>query len=159
IVPALWHGDAVLQHAAFSPDGARVLTASGQEARIWDLTAGELLATVPEASTERVTYSSDGKHFVRVSGDSAQLIAAETQKRIGEPLKQKHDISLAAFSADGRRLMTIAQRPGQDNVDVELRVWDVATGKPTCPSIELIRAVQVAALSPDGSRVAAATSA
>ena len=67
------------------------------------LSAGEPLATAADKPAEHVTYSPDGKHFVRVTGDAAQLIATDAKKPIGEPLKHKNDIALATFSADGRR--------------------------------------------------------
>jgi WD40 repeat protein/Flp pilus assembly protein TadD len=161
VVPALWHTGPILAGAAFSPAGDRVLTASDREARIWDLTAGEPLATASDQSSERIKYSPDGKRFVRISGDSAQLYAADTGKPIGDAIKHKYDISLTltTFSGDGRRVLTIAQRPGQDSADVELRVWDTATGKPSGPSIELISLVERAALSPDGTRAATGTAA
>src|SRR5262249_41090372 len=109
--PALWHGGPILPCSAFSPDGARALTANGSEARVWDLTAGEPLVSISDNAFERATYSPDGKSYVRVSGDSAQLVAADTGKLIGDPLKHRYAISATTFSADGRRLLTVAQRP------------------------------------------------
>jgi WD40 repeat protein/tetratricopeptide (TPR) repeat protein len=158
-MPALSHSGAIVAGAAFSPEGARLLTACDREARVWDVTASEPLAIASDKPTERVTYSPDGKHFVRVSGDSAQLRAADTGKPIGDALKHKHEVSLAVFSADGRRLLTLAQKAGQDSADVEVRVWDAATGKPTGPAIELLSLVEHAAISPDGARAATATAA
>jgi WD40 repeat protein/tetratricopeptide (TPR) repeat protein len=157
--PALWHGGPILPGATFSPDGARVLTASGSEARVWDLTAGEPLVSASDHAFERATYSPDGKFYIRVAGDSAQLFAADTGKPIGDPLKHRYAISATTFSADGRRLLTVAQRPGQDSADVEVRIWDATTGKPTAPAIELLSLVEHAALSPDGARAATATAA
>src|SRR5207249_8516329 len=97
--------------------------------------------------------------FLRVTGDTAQLVATDTNMPIGDALKHKYDVSLTAYSSDGRRLLTVAQRPTQDSAEVELRVWDAANGSPVGPTIELLRQVHVATLSPDGSRVAAATTA
>jgi WD40 repeat protein len=157
VVPALWHSGAILPNSAFALDGARALTADEQAVRLWDLTGGEPLTTASASTGGRVTYSPDGKQFVRISGDSAQLYATETGKPVGQAIKHKNDISLTIFSADGRRLLTVGQKPGQDSADVELRVSDTATGNPVGPPIELISLVQVAALSPDGARLSAAT--
>jgi WD40 repeat protein/Flp pilus assembly protein TadD len=158
-VPTLWHGGPIVAGATFSPDGSRVLAASGKEVRVWDLTAGEPLATASDKSSDRVVHSPDGKYFVRVMGDSARIFSVESGKPIGDALKHRNDISLTTFSADGRRLLTVAQKPGQDSADVEVRVWDTATAKAVGPAIELLSLVQQAALSPDGARAATATAA
>jgi WD40 repeat protein len=157
IVPALLHSGATLPDAALVLDGARALTADEQAVRLWDLTGGEPLTATSDTPNRRVTYSPDGKLFVRVTGDSAQLYATETGKAVGAAIKHKNDIALTAFSADGKRLLTVAQKPGQDSADVELRVSDTATGQPAGRPIELISLVQHAAISPDGVRLSAAT--
>jgi WD40 repeat protein len=157
IVPPLLHGGAILADAGFGPGGDRILTADEQAVRLWDLTTGEKPLIPAERPAERVTYSPDGKQFVRVTGDSAQLFMTDTGKAAGNPIKHKHDISLTIFSADGRRILTLSQKPGQDSADVELRVSDAATGNPAGRPIELISLVQRAAISPDGARLAAAT--
>jgi len=48
----------------------------------------------------------------------------------------------------------VAQRPGQDSAEVEVRVWDAATGNAVGPAIELLRLVNLGAISADGSRLA-----
>jgi WD40 repeat protein/Flp pilus assembly protein TadD len=155
VLPVFWHNAALLPGAAFSPDGTSVLTASDEIVRIWDLTTGEL-SSGPAPVEQRVVYTSDGKRFVRSAGDSAQLFAADSQKPVGQPLKHKHDISWMNFSADGRRLLTLSQKAGEDSAEVDLRVWDVQTGSAVGPPPEFVSLVRLAVLSPDGTRAAAA---
>ena len=61
---------------AFSPDGQRILTASGRKAQIWDAETGALLLTL-EGHTSYVSscaFSPDGERVVTASVDkTAQL--------------------------------------------------------------------------------------
>ncbi len=64
-----------------------------------------------------------------------------------------HDTNAsAAFSADGRRVVTATFVLGPVADGPTARVWDVATGKPVSPPLKH-RLLGPAALSPDGSRV------
>ncbi len=155
VLPTLWHDAALLPGAAFNPDGTSVLTASDESVRVWDLTIGEL-SSGPALLEQRVIYTPDGKRFVRSAGDSAQLYAADSQKAVGQPLKHKHDISWMTFSADGRRLLTLSQKAGEDTAEVDLRIWDAQTGSAVGPPPEFVSLVRLAVLSSDGSRAAAA---
>jgi WD40 repeat protein len=157
VVPPLMHGGAILADSGYGSGGDRLLTADEQSVRLWDLTVGEKPYIPADKAGDRLTYSPDGKQFARITGDSVQVYATETGKAVGEAIKHKHDISLIVFSADGKRILTLSQKPGQDSADVELRVSDAATGKPAVPPIEPISLVQHAAISPDGGRISAAT--
>ncbi len=64
------HEDYV-NHAAFSPDGRRVLTASGDNtARVWDAATGQPI-TPPmkhEDNVSHAAFSPDGRRVVTASG-------------------------------------------------------------------------------------------
>ena len=65
------HDDAIA-HAAFSPNGRQVVTASrDQTARLWDATSGAQLAVLPGHSrpVRQATFSPDGRKIVTTSGD------------------------------------------------------------------------------------------
>ena len=78
-----------LNDAAFSPDGARLVTASDDKtAQVWDADTGARIG--PPLHHERTVveakFSPDGKRIVTVSEDAAQLWDAAAGTRIGAPL-------------------------------------------------------------------------
>lgn len=156
VMPALRLGGLV-SRVGFTPDGVRILIASGQTVRLWDLTAGEPLRfAADDPSPGRTVVSSNGRREVRLHGAEAQLYDIATGKTIGPVLRHKHDITLAAFSADGRRLLTVSQKASADEPEAEVRTWDAATGEAIGPAIESLSPIQRAVLSPDGSRAVTA---
>jgi WD40 repeat protein/serine/threonine protein kinase/Flp pilus assembly protein TadD len=96
--------------------------------------------------------SPDGKTVLRESGypPQAQLWNVVTGQAIGEPQTHGSGVLIAAFSPDGKRLVTGgasgvgAERKGQ------IQFWDAATAKALAPPRELPSAVTCLAFSPDG---------
>jgi WD40 repeat protein len=66
------------------------------------------------------------------------------------PLEHQDEVNSAAFSPDGRRVVTASK-------DHAARVWDAATGKLVIASLEHRGSVEAAAFSPDGTRVVTAS--
>ena len=63
-------------------------------------------------------------HRHRVQDKTARLWDAATGQSIGEPLRGHEDeVSSAAFSPDGKRIVTASE-------DKTARLWDAATGQP-----------------------------
>lgn len=70
--------------AVFSADGKRVLTASDQDARMWDAASGQVLLTVNHGSAVRhAVFSSDGSRIV-TAGSGVRIWDAAT----GEPVHE-----------------------------------------------------------------------
>ena len=69
-----------------------------------------------------------------------------TGRPVTAPLEHQGDVTAAAFSSDGTRVVTAS-------ADKTARVWDAATGKPVTPPLEHPGGVAAAAFSPDGTRV------
>ena len=64
--------DGKVMSAAYSPDGARIVTASGdQTAKVWDAVTGKELLTLKghDSSVNSVAYSPDGKRIATAGGD------------------------------------------------------------------------------------------
>ncbi len=114
--------------AAFSPDGARVVTASeDRTARLWDAATGAPLGA-PMRHEEAVlsaAFSPDGTRVVTASGNiigrgsgEARVWDAASGAPLGPPLRHGGEVSSAAFSPDGARVLTAS-------TDRTARLWDV----------------------------------
>jgi WD40 repeat protein/tetratricopeptide (TPR) repeat protein len=148
------HRGGVVFHAAFSPDGRRVVTASiDGTARVCDWTTGRSIG-VPMRHRDAVTYaafSPDGDRIATASWDgSARVWDASTGKPITPPLRHSDIVFVALFSPDGRRVATAS-------IDGTARVWDATTGHPVGQAMShQYRWVFDVTFSPDGRKVATA---
>jgi tetratricopeptide (TPR) repeat protein len=141
--------------ALFSPDGKRVLTASGEKkARIWDVETGEQVGPVLDQD-EAVTgarFSPDGLQVLVAEADGrGRLWETATGKRIGNAIGHALAITHMEFSKDGRRLLTAS-------TDRTARVWDTETGQPITEPLRHEAPIVHVAFSPDGNRVATGSS-
>jgi WD40 repeat protein len=157
---------------AFSPDGRRIVTADGR-GRTWDATTGKLLITLPgDDEVRQAVFSPDGRRLVtfgehanhggmprgeireedgtghrvvRSYGplDEARVWDVETGKALAVLRGHGGRITAAAFSPDGRCIVTTSQ-------DETVSVWDAATAKELLVHEESTGAVLAVALSPDG---------
>jgi WD40 repeat protein len=137
--------------ASFSPDGKRLVTASGEAARLWDAATGQPLGSPLACGKPVVTasFSPDGKRLVTAAGDAAQLWDAATGQPLGQPLDGGKPIAAVAFSLDGVRLVTAAGEAAQ--------LWDAAAGQPLGPPLACGKPVAAVSFSPDGRRLATAS--
>jgi WD40 repeat protein/energy-coupling factor transporter ATP-binding protein EcfA2 len=149
-------GDAVVG-AAFSPDGARIVTASiDKTVRIWDAVSGKPIGEPlrgHEGTVNRAAFSPDGARIVTASVDkTARIWDVATGQPIGEPLTgHEAQVSSAAFSPDGKRVVTASW-------DQTARIWDAATGKAIGEPLKgHVGIVYSAAFSPDGARIITAS--
>jgi hypothetical protein len=114
LVPALVHQGRVVS-AAFSPDGTRVVTASGDgTARVWDAATSKLL-THPLAHQGRVVsaaFSPDGTRVVTASGDgTARVWDAATGQPVTRPLRLAR-LRLVVLVGRGRLELDRGRDPG-----------------------------------------------
>src|SRR5262249_21304938 len=116
---------ALVKSAEFSPDGQRVVTASGDMAQVWDAASGKPIGEPMKRGlmVSSAQFSPDGQRVVTASGDTAQVWDAASGKPIGAPMKHENDIRSAQFSPDGQRVVTASQ-------DKTARLWDAVSGKP-----------------------------
>ena len=131
-----------VESAAYSPDGTRIVTASGDNtARIWDAHTGAELGVL-HGHGDRVNsaaYSPDGTRIVTASDDkTARLWDARTGAQLVLLAGHLKDVNSAAYSPDGMRIVTASD-------DKTARLWDARTG------------VSLAILSGHGDQVIAAT--
>jgi WD40 repeat protein len=154
---AMRHDRPVIQ-CVFSPDGARLLTASDEVVRLWDAATGDPLGwpVRHHAPIRSAAFSSDGEVLVVTSDDGTVALWDARRAEVDATRLQHPDeagVSSLAFSPDGGRLLTVA-------ADGRARLWDVSSGVlsatlapadtaggvPTDP-------IAAAVFSPDGQRI------
>ena len=151
ITPPLRHRDEVL-YGEFSRDGRHVVTASKDgTAVVWEAATGKSIVILRHGrDVAFATFSQDGRRVVTAGGDStyrtgdgsARVWDTLTGRAITPPLNHASLVGHAAFTADGRWVVTTSW-------DETARVWDATTGDPITPPLKHDLIVDWAAFSPD----------
>jgi WD40 repeat protein len=147
------HQGAVL-FACFSPDGARVITASSDfTAHLWDGATGQPLGK-PMRHDDWVTtagFSPDGKRVVTGSYDNtARLWDPMTGSPLGQQMSHDGQLMSVCFSPDSTRVLSASE-------DKTARLWDARTGQPISEPMRHEDVVNSASFSPDGTCVLTAS--
>jgi WD40 repeat protein/serine/threonine protein kinase len=144
------HQDGV-DDAVFSPDGARILTASGDKtAKLWDAASAKLIASF--AHQDRVihaAFSPDGGRILTASADNTAKLWDAVSGKLIASFAHQDQVSDAVFSPDGGRILTAS-------ADNTAKLWDTASAK-LIASFAHEGAVEHAAFSPNGVRVLTAS--
>jgi WD40 repeat protein len=110
----------MLTHAAYSPDGRRIVTASADKtARIWDAATGKSLLVLHGhiLSLSSAAFSPDSKRVVTASSDeTARVWDAESGTEILTLAGHKGAVLSAVFSPDGKVVATAS-------LDGTARIW------------------------------------
>ena len=137
---------------AFSPDGTRIVSVSGDGAlQLWDVASGQPLGSFKghEGGVTGVAFSPDGTRIVSGSFYGTLLLwDVASGQPIGDPLKGHEGlVTGVAFSPDGARIVSGSE-------DGTLRLWDAASGQPLGEPLGGHWAgVNDVAFSPDGKRI------
>jgi WD40 repeat protein len=146
--------DSSVMALAFSPDGAKIATASvDNTARLWDAVAGKPLGRPMKHDgwVTAVAFAPDGAKIATASSDKTiRIWDAAAGKPLGEPIKNDNGVyGTVAFSVDGTKIGALSGDA--------VRLWDAVTGKPLGEPLRHDGSVYAMAFSPDGTRVAAAS--
>jgi WD40 repeat protein/serine/threonine protein kinase len=160
LIASFEHQDLVFK-AAFSPDAARILTASWDKtAKLWDAASGNLIASFAHQSwVWHAEFSPDGARILTASADktaklwdaaSGNLIASFAHQEFAPHIIQGEGLRHAAFSPDGARILTASW-------DKTAKLWDAASGE-LIASLDHQDSVRDAAFSPSSARILTASS-
>jgi WD40 repeat protein len=139
----------LIDSAAFSADGRRLVTTFENSARVWEAATGRpLTPSLSQAgAVNGALFSPDGGRLaVQVNGDFLQLWEIRTGRPLGRLIPHGSGLWAAAFSTDGRYLSTASQ-------DQTARIWDAVTGEHITPPLRHHGIAVVAEISPDGRRL------
>ena len=143
----------VLRWAHLTADGEHVVAVNGgRTAFLWPLTPGRsnpssvsIVRLDPEGAV-----GPDPSRVLKLDGSTAQVYDLAQGKPVGPPLLHGGEMRLAAFSPDGRLVVTAA-------LDRTARVWDAVSGKPLTPPLRHGWLVRKATFSADGRRLLTTT--
>ncbi len=147
---------ASVESVAFSPDGSRIITTGDDHTvRLWDAENLKLLKTYDRPDgfempgITSTSFSPGGRRIVIAGKDNVAIVLDAYS---GDPLLRlaghTDDVTFAAFSADGTRIITASSV-----ADGTVRLWDAETGE-ILRSFADLGVVLFAALSPDGKLLA-----
>jgi WD40 repeat protein len=142
----------IIAQALWAPDGRRAYLLGKNGGQIWDAMESKLLASLEGESMTRAAVSPDGKrlvgyyHYFDKNRLEAVVWDADTGKKTASLKGHEQEVTAAAFSPDGRVVVTAS-------ADGTVRIWDAATGKQKQALHIHTAQVRSVAYSPDGRRL------
>jgi WD40 repeat protein/Tfp pilus assembly protein PilF len=148
-----------VQRMVFSPDGFRIATIHSDTVRVWDVTTGQDARTVPRngGMVKRLAFSPDGQLLASACEQALNEIGLVkinvydtlTGALVAVFTGHKKDALGTVFLPDGKRVVS-----GDGGGSV--KVWEVRSGRVLLDLRGPSRGVKDVAVSPDGTRLAAA---
>ena len=140
---------------AFSPDGLRLVSASGTQNQprkpiIWDIASGVAIGTLSGHTdcVNTVAYSPNGQLIASACADrTVKLWDADNAQLVRTLHGHGKAVNNLSFSPDGKRLISASD-------DRTLKLWDVSTGQELLTLPGHTREIFGVAFSPDGLHIA-----
>jgi WD40 repeat protein len=116
-----------IQTASFSPDGSRVLTASGDgTARVWNAMTGEMLMMLNDPGNSwmlTAAFSPSGEQIITASFGSVHIWDVAKPQVLPVIPADENQITSVAVSSDGSKILTTSLRGGR----TKLRDFETGT--------------------------------
>jgi WD40 repeat protein/tetratricopeptide (TPR) repeat protein len=138
-----------VEYAQFSPNGARVVTISGNKTRVCDGGTGQTVCELSghERPVKAAVFSPDSSRIVTTSDDeTARIWDARTGQLLGKPMRHEATIVSAQFSPDGLKIVTASE-------DNTARIWDARTGLALTPALTNSTGVVLGQFVADGTQI------
>jgi WD40 repeat protein len=129
-----------------SPDGTKIVTGEGKNARLWDAGSGRVVGEVMPHPGEvlAVAFGPDGHTILTSSEDQTiRRWDASTGKPVGGPVHHKGSVEALTFSPDGRTFVT----GGRDRT---ARVWSATANQAVGQPLSHEAAVHTVRISTNG---------
>jgi WD40 repeat protein/serine/threonine protein kinase/DNA-binding XRE family transcriptional regulator len=157
-------GENLIRSAAWSPDGSQVATGLfNNQIIIWDYKTGRQIVKLVHSNNEAmfinyIEWSPDGSKIASASDESSfQVWDTRTWKSLFTLHHQPPAFGLtAAWSPDGKRLLTAGGNDEQGAKDNTARVWDAVNGKELLVFAYHTKSVWPGDWSPNGKRIVTA---
>jgi WD40 repeat protein len=112
----------VMDGAAWSPDGTRIVGLFKDGVRMWRVDGGQELWSAPATADRCVRFSPDGRWIAHGNSDGSISLRNSSDGRLIRSFERHQSaVKSLVFSADGRRLFS-------GGADGTVRVWDSRTG-------------------------------
>lgn len=112
----------------YSSDGATLAVAANAVHLLDPATGKAMGSPLPHRSIRDLAFSPDGKRLASAGNDTRCIIWSLATGRAAQVIEHPHQVSHAAFSADGQMVAT-------SSVGV-CRLWDAVTGRPLAQPLE-----------------------
>lgn len=139
----------VIRSLQFSSDQKRLVSAGADgAARVWDVSSGALLATLPAGQTiYHAEFDAKNARVVTAGRDgTARLWDANLGQVIGQPMRHKDVVNTARFSPDQKFVVTASD-------DGTTRLWSGTDGQRIAGTIAISRPMTDASFSGDGQTI------
>jgi WD40 repeat protein/tRNA A-37 threonylcarbamoyl transferase component Bud32 len=154
--------DRSVARTAFSPDSKQLVGDDGKTIKLWDVLTGKVVRTFTgHTGWAYVAFSPNGKQIYQFNNDDRTLTVLDPvtgQSRMVKELKshpaQKYAFQCAAFSKDGKQIVTLTNGEKQHTIDL----WDSASGEKLRTLKGQRDSTRIVAFSPDGKRIVIAGS-
>jgi WD40 repeat protein len=107
-----------VQSCEFSPDGSRIVSAGGEEVKMWDVETGDCIATLPGYTT--CAFSPDGSSVVSAAADGTVRVWDVATR--SELVTLDDGAGYCRFSPNGQRIVSNVSGDGT------FRIWDAGSG-------------------------------
>jgi WD40 repeat protein len=146
LIASFAHQD-VVYRAAFSPDGARILTASWDKtAKLWNAASGELMASFAHQGTvNAAAFSPEGNRILTASADKTAKLWDTSSAELIASFAHQDEVNAAVFSPGGARILTAS-------ADKTAKLWDAVSAK-LIATFAHQGIVYHGAFSPNGARI------